>query len=307
MDPNNLPVDNLPAGNLRSEDLQLDNHRADNLRPQDLQRADHQAGLAAEFSAYRPQLRSFLLRMTASREDTEDLLQDTFIRAAENLSSFQHRSSLKTWLFTIAGNLAKNWLRSQKRWPADAADRAKTASLSSPAIMQEFMNLRQSSPHGAFEIREHIDLCFTCIGKTLPIEEQLAVLLKEVYDFKVSEIAEILDKTEGVVKHLLGDGRHTMTAIFDERCSLISKKGICHQCSELNGLFNPGHDAQKELMKIELVKEAATKGRSALFDLRTQIVRAIDPFHSTGCELQLFHLQHVKNIVESAPSISPNK
>ena len=236
--------------------------------------------------------------MTASPEDTEDLLQDTFIRAAENVEGFQQRSSLKTWLFTIAGNLAKNWLRSRQRWPADAADQAKAATLRSPAIMQGFMNIHQGSPHGAFEIREHIDLCFTCIGKTLPIEEQLAILLKEVYDFKVKEIAEILNSTEGVVKHLLGDGRRTMTTIFEQRCSLINKNGICHQCSELNGIFNPGHETQKELMKLGLVKEAATKDRSALFDLRTQIVRAVDPYHSTGCDLQLFHLQHVRTVAE---------
>ncbi|HMH24540.1 MAG TPA: sigma-70 family RNA polymerase sigma factor [Puia sp.] len=251
-----------------------------------------------EFAVHRPQLRSFLLRMTASPEDTEDLLQDTYIRASENLSSFRQRSSLKTWLFTIAGNLAKNSLRSKKRWPANAADSAKTATMNSPEIMQGFMNIHQGSPHGAFEIREHIGLCFTCIGKTLPIEEQLAILLKEVYDFKVKEIAEILNRTDGVIKHLLGDGRHTMTAIFEHRCSLITKNGICHQCSELNGIFNPGHETQKELMKLELVKEAATKDSSALFDLRTQIVRAVDPYHSTGCDLQLFHLQHVRTVAE---------
>lgn len=254
---------------------------------------------AIEFEKYKPQLKSFILRMTASVDDTQDLLQDTFIKASENLDTFQNKSSLRTWFFAIASNLAKNFLRSKKRWTDNATDLAKAATMNSPHIMQGFMQVHQTSPHGAFEIREHIDFCFTCIGKTLPIEQQIALLLKEVYEFKVIEIAEILNKTEGVAKHLLFDGRQKMIAIFDKRCSLVNKKGICHQCSELNGIFNPQHEAQKELMKIEMAKEAATKNRKELFDMRTKIIKAIDPFTSGGCDLQLFHLQHVKNTIES--------
>ncbi len=138
--------------------------------------------------------------MTASIEDTEDLLQDTFIKASEKLHTFQNRSTLKTWVFTIAANLAKNLLRSKNRWPDNAAGIAKEATLASPQVMQRFMTVHQSSPHGAFEIREHIDFCFTCIGKTLPVEQQVALLLKEVYDFTIAEMAIILDKTEGAVK-----------------------------------------------------------------------------------------------------------
>ena len=78
-----------------------------------------------EFEIYKPQLKSFILRLTASVEDTDDLLQDTFIKATENLDTFQNRSSLKTWVFAIGGNLAKNFLRSKKSWTDDVADLAK--------------------------------------------------------------------------------------------------------------------------------------------------------------------------------------
>ena len=58
--------------------------------------------LIDEFERLRPQLKSFILRMTASVEDTEDLLQDTFIKASQNILSFKGDSSLKTWIFAIA-------------------------------------------------------------------------------------------------------------------------------------------------------------------------------------------------------------
>ncbi|CAN5587551.1 hypothetical protein BH11BAC3_BH11BAC3_06990 [soil metagenome] len=57
------------------------------------------------------------------------------------------------------------------------------------------------------------------------------ILLKDVYDFSVNEICNILDKTEGVIKYLLQDGRKIMTDIFENRCALVNKNGVCHQCS----------------------------------------------------------------------------
>ena len=252
-----------------------------------------------DFEQFRPHLKSFILRITASVEDTEDLLQDTFIKAHKNINTFKNQSSIKTWVFAIATNLTKNFLRSKKLWTDNVTDLGKEAAMSSPDFMEKIMEVRQSSPYTAFEFTEHINFCFTCIGKTLPIEQQVALLLKEIYDFKVIEVAEILQVTEGVVKHLLFNSRQTMIKIFDKRCALINKEGICNQCTELNGIFNPEHETQKELMKIEMVKRANDTTTEELFDLRTQIVKSIDPFNSTGADLQLYHLKHTKKVMEN--------
>lgn len=259
---------------------------------------ENKALFVSEFEQFRPQLKSFILRMTASVEDTEDLLHDTFIKAFENISTFENKSSLKTWVFSIAANHTKNFLRSKKRWTDNVTDIGKEAAIASPDFMQRIGAVNQNSAHGAFVLQEHINFCFTCIGKTLPIEQQVVVLLKEIYGFKISEITEITSETEGVVKHALFNGRQTMISIFEKRCSLIHKEGICHQCSELNGIFNPHHESQKELMKIELVKKADKKNRDELFDLRTKIVKAIDPYHTEGADLQLFHIRHTKKAME---------
>ena len=237
--------------------------------------------------------------MTASQEDTEDLLQDTFIKAHKNLHTFKNESSLKTWVFAIATNLTKNFLRSKKLWTDNVTDIGKNAAIASPDFMSNIMAINQTSPEGVFELREHINFCFTCIGKTLPIEQQVALLLKEIYDFKVIEVAEILQVTEGVLKHLLWNSRQTMIKIFNKRCSLINKEGICHQCSELNGIFNPKHETQKELMTIEMVKKANNSTTEELLDLRTKIVKAIDPYNTLGAELQFFHLKHTKSAIEN--------
>ncbi|MBA2612987.1 MAG: RNA polymerase sigma factor [Bacteroidetes bacterium] len=254
--------------------------------------------LNREFESNIGQLRSYLLRITASVADAEDIAQDTYLKAVEKINTFRGDSSLKTWFFTIASNLAKDNLRAQKRWVENVTDITKAAALSNKQFFQEAMNIRTTSPHGQFEAKEHIAFCFTCISKSLPLEQQLCIFLKEVYEFKINEITTILDTTEAMVKYYLHTGRGKMINIFEGRCALINKEGVCHQCSELNGIFNPKQNTQVELMKIDLVKEAEKGEKEHLFDLRMQIMREIDPFKSKASELQLHHLEHNRQVME---------
>ena len=63
-------------------------------------------------------------------------------------------------------------------------------------FFQEAMQIRETSAQGKFEVKEHIAFCFTCVSKSLPLEQQLTLLLKEVHQFKVKEIAHILQHTD---------------------------------------------------------------------------------------------------------------
>lgn len=255
--------------------------------------------LAGEFETFQGELKSFLLRMTASVQDSEDLVQDTYIKAQTRIDGFRGDSSLKTWVFAIAANLARDLLRAKKRWPENVTDICKEAALSNPQFFQEAMQIRQTSPQGHFEIKEHIAFCFTCVAKSLPLEQQITLLLKEVYGFKVREIAQIMDQTEAMVKYYLRVGRGRMIDIFDERCSLINKQGVCYQCTELNGIFNPKQDVQEALVKIQMVRDAENENKGTLFDLRLKILQELDPFGSGAAELQLHHLEHNRQVMEA--------
>ncbi|MFI5153542.1 MAG: RNA polymerase sigma factor [Chitinophagales bacterium] len=254
--------------------------------------------LTKEFERSKGQLKSFILRMTASVADTEDILQDTWLKANEKLAGFKGESSLKTWLFAIATNLAKDNLRAKRRWVDNVLDISKEAALNDPQFFKEAIRISENSPQGQFEIKEHISFCFTCIAKTLPLEQQISILLKEVYEFKITEIAVILANTEAMVKYYLHAGRLKLIQVFDGRCALINKQGVCHQCSELNGIFNPKQKFQEELVKIEMAREAENAGAERLFELRMKILRGIDPFRSNAATLQLHHLEHNRKVME---------
>src|SRR5579871_6938206 len=60
-------------------------------------------------------------RMTGNEQDTEDLVQETFLRAYRSLARFQGRSSVRTWLHRIAANCALDLLRRRRRDEAQQA------------------------------------------------------------------------------------------------------------------------------------------------------------------------------------------
>ena len=238
------------------------------------------------FSVFQPQLKSYLYRLVTDRDDAEDLAHDAFIRAFDKLGTFRGESSFKTWVFQLATYLAYDHLKARKRWHPDVTARAKDRCLSEPLVYQAIDQVAQASGEGAYEMTEHISTCFTCMSKTLPIEKQVVLILKDMYEFSVNEIALIVEKSADVVKHLLQDSRHTMMAIFDHRCALINKNGVCHQCSELNGWFNPKQNRQEALNRLDLVRGSTKYDRETLFTLRTTLVKAIDPMRGRGAALQ---------------------
>ena len=164
--------------------------------------------LTTAFEDCRPQLKSYILRMTASVEDTEDILQETYLKAHAKIDTFRGESTLKTWIFAIGSNLAKDHLKAKKRWTENVTDICREAALSNREFLGEMMHIRMTSPQGQFEIKEHITFCFTCISKSLPLEQHITLLLKEVYDFKIKEIVTIIESNGRISPGVDGHRHH---------------------------------------------------------------------------------------------------
>jgi len=242
------------------------------------------------FAPFQHALKAYLYRLCADRSDAEDLTHDAFIRAFERLGQFRGESSLKTWVFGLATRLAWNMLKRRKRWTVDVSAQAKGLVQGNPGLARQIEASAQAaeglSESGRYDIREHVATCFTCMGKTLPLEGEVVLLLRDVHGFSIAEIMVILDKTEGTVKYQLQKARQTMTRIFESRCALVNKAGICHQCSELNGWLNPRQVQQEARVKAALVSEAETASSRELYALRARLVSGLDPLRSPGSDLQ---------------------
>lgn len=251
-----------------------------------------------EFIALKDNLSSFLYRLLTNKQDVEDVVQDTYIKVFSKIETFKEESSFKTWVFQIALNTAKNQLSKQNRWLVDAQNYGANLHQHSPEHWTKFVEVFNSTPEQQYEVKEHIAYCFTCINKTLRLEEQICLLLKEIYEFKIKEIVCITKLTEGKVKHAIADGRNHMIRIFDNRCSFVNKKGVCHQCTSLKGTLNPKQNAQEQALKIKMVKQGGSKDKSHLLNLRLELTKSIDPLNSPNSLLTTFMMESSEDWVK---------
>jgi len=239
------------------------------------------------FKENQPKLKSFIYRLVTNTHDVEDLSQEIFIKAYKNIHSFQEKSSFKTWLFAIASNLIKDHFKAQKRWTRNAQDNCSQSIKNSSELQEEVMEVYFKNE---FEIKNHIDYCFTCVMKYLPLERHIAIMMADIYDFKVNEIAEVLNKSLGSVKHMLFTSRKTMKQVFDEDCTLIHKTGACWKCSELSNTGNSKAETQRKIAELELVKAKEQANASKLYNMRTALIKGIDPLQSSNFQLHDFLL-----------------
>jgi RNA polymerase sigma-70 factor (ECF subfamily) len=148
-------------------------------------------------SQLRPQLHRYCSRMTGSITDGEDVVQDALFRAYRNLDTFDDSRPLAPWLFRIAHNQCIDFLR--RRGVQEEAE----AAAAEPHVIEP----GQPAPAVGPAI-EHLVL-------NLPPKERACVLLKEVFEYSLEEIAERVDSTVGGVKAALNRGRSKLASLED--------------------------------------------------------------------------------------------
>lgn len=261
----------------------------------------------SEFISFQDELRSYLYRIVTHRQEAEDLAQETYIKAFKKIDSFEGRSSFKTWVFTIATNLAKDSLRAGQRWGENWMDLVKDTHVSDKSLLQKKFEVANNSPHGTFVMQEHLNYCFSCVTKTLLLRNQICLWLKEVYDFKISEIMLITSLSEGKVKHAIAESRRDLTRIFKNKCALINKQGTCGQCTGLNNVFNPDQNTQIEANKMKIVKEQKAGNYEHLLDLRLQMVKSLNPLNGEGIDLHNYLLENSPAWAKSQEAVQKSK
>jgi RNA polymerase sigma-70 factor (ECF subfamily) len=141
-------------------------------------------------STLRPSLHRYCARMTGSVMDGEDVAQEALIEAYRKLDRFDESRPLKPWLFRIAHNRCIDFLR--RKGVRDEAEAA--------AAMPEAVSPTEPAALG---VGKAVEL----LVASLPPKERACVLLKDVFDYSLEEIAELVDTTVGGVKAALNRGR----------------------------------------------------------------------------------------------------
>lgn len=147
------------------------------------------------------------LAVVHNQDDAIELAQETFIRAYENLSKFESRSSFSTWLYRIAANLAIDfWRREGRHVVLHGEDADNEISRMASAHGDSFKEVSRS------ELSERLKQAL----EELTPEHRAVILLREVEGLSYDEISEVLQCPRGTVMSRLHYAREHLRGILKD-------------------------------------------------------------------------------------------
>lgn len=247
--------------------------------------------VAEGFRAHRRALTGFATKMVVREDVAEELVQQAAVRALEQPALPDDPGALRGWLFRVVTNLALDHLRKHANWREQVLDDARTAAIADAAFVAE-TRLLAGSPEAKSIAKDHLAVCFSCTLRNLRPEESAALLLKEIYDFTVDEVASMMEATFGQAKGWIQAARAKLEARYAASCALVAQQGACFQCVELDGF-----------MRAEQGDPLAGTARG--LDARLSVVRArgdapLGPWHR-----QMMRL--VDEVLGEEPEGAPTK
>ena len=189
----------------------------------DTARAGDEAAFARLIDPYRGQLHAHCYRMLGSVHDAEDALQEASLRAWRGLPRFEGRSSLKSWLYTIATNTCLNQIerRPKRVLPVDYTGAADPHGGPGEPVVEsvwiepypdELIGVEDelAGPEARYEQREGVELAFVAALQLLPANQRAVLILREVLGFSAQETADALETSVASANSALQRARRTI-------------------------------------------------------------------------------------------------
>jgi len=155
----------------------------------------------------------FVFRYTRSHEDSQDVVQATFIKAYKNLDRLQDTGSFAAWLYRIALNECRISFRKKssiRRREFSLGERDRDSSMPETAL-----GIDRVTPEQILSGREELNRLGEAFYR-LPAEQREVILMREYQGFRFREIAEILEVPLSTVKSRLYLGLKTLRRFMEE-------------------------------------------------------------------------------------------
>ena len=176
--------------------------------------AGDESAFAELAERYRRELQVHCYRMVGSFEESEDLVQETFLRAWRSRTSFEGRSTFRAWLYRIATNACLDALERRPRVAPAQQGAQPLAEISwlqpYPDQLLEGIASSDDEPDAAVVAKETIELAFIAAIQLLPPKQRVALIARDVLGWTAAETAALLDVSVGAVTSALQRARTTM-------------------------------------------------------------------------------------------------
>jgi len=158
---------------------------------------------------YQDRIFNAILRICGNRDDAEELTQETFVKALENLNSFRQASQFYTWLFRIAMNLTITKRRRATRMHFSRLDSERTDGDQTYRLGEIIADQHQKNPH---ENAVKADINRRVQEALMKIDEQfrIVVVLCDIEQMGYEEISRVLNVPVGTVKSRLHRARNLL-------------------------------------------------------------------------------------------------
>ena len=152
---------------------------------------------------YQKQVYNIAYRFTGNRDDAYDLSQEAFLKAYRGIKNFRQDSSFKTWIYHIASNVCRDFLRKENKVYKVSIDEPVQ---SEHGDMEKQLADSSMGPDEAYESKELSEFIQDIIND-LQQEYKEVIILREMQQLSYEEIAKVLDCSIGTVKSRLNRAR----------------------------------------------------------------------------------------------------
>ena len=246
-------------------------------------------------------------RLTGSAADADDLVQTTFVRAMESPPA-RTDEPWRPWLTRVAINLGRDLLRRRKRqryvgpWlpsPVETGDESALASYE-PQLAAGV------TTEGRYDMLESVSFAFLLALEALTPKQRAILLLRDVFDYSVTETADALGVSEPDVKTTHHRARRAMEAYDRERCRPTREEQDRTRAAlaELMGAFARGDLASAEKQLASSVV-ALSDGGGEFFAARVPVVGAdrVAKFYRNVATRSLAGAAHEMTMLNGLPAI----
>lgn len=198
-----------------------------------------EAAFREQLEPHRRELLAHCYRMLGSAQDAEDAVQDTLLNAWRGMQRFEGRSSLRSWLYTIATNVCLRMIerRPARVLPIDFGPPTDPHSPLGPPLAESTwlepypdaelgLGDALAGPEARYLQREAIELAFIAALQHLPARQRAVLILRDVLGFSGAEVAAALETTATSVYSLLQRAHATLDQRLPERSQSTALRSL---------------------------------------------------------------------------------
>jgi RNA polymerase sigma-70 factor, ECF subfamily len=181
-----------------------------------LEQANSKIGLSFDelFERYKSMVFGLVFQILGDREEALDVSQEVFLTIYRKMDTFRGESSLKTWIYCIAAHRAANrcrWWNRLRRKGTISLD--EHLSKSPDQELAWNFKSKDKSPEDALLLREERSEIERLLQE-LPMQQRIAVIMRDIEELSYEEIAESLNVSLGTVKSRIARGRETLKRLL---------------------------------------------------------------------------------------------